>query len=472
MINVEKLVKTFASGTRAVDELDMQVIEGEIYALLGPNGAGKTTTIRVLSTLAGFDAGRVQVAGHDIDRAPDAVRSAIGLVAQQTGVDFFLTGRENLHLQGHLYRMRKADIVRRTQELANYFELTEALDRQVMTYSGGMRRKLDIATALIHQPKLLFLDEPTLGLDINSRKSLWNYVERMNRELGLTILLTTHYLEEADKLSQRVAIINKGQIRAVDTPAALKSSLGGDVLTLTLSQRDPRFEQFAFQLQQQGVAKQHLWEGHHLHLYVTDGAGHVPRIAAQAAEWGLQLESLALSRPSLDDVFLRYTGASLGGQTDEGGGDEWWKQWAGKGGGNWSKKWQQDNAQPAADTDNTSTDGQKAQAQHAEWGTQGPAQQWPAQAQSWPQVGQTSGGPASEPAAHSPVVAPQHGAEKSAANSQAGHGSDSTDKKPESAAETQTHSSNGAPQWPGSPEDWKKWQQSGDSADWQKWQKK
>lgn len=464
MINVEKLVKTFASGTRAVDELDMHVNEGEIYALLGPNGAGKTTTIRVLSTLAGFDSGRVQVAGYDIDRAADAVRSAIGLVAQQTGVDFFLTGRENLHLQGHLYRMRKADILRRTQELADYFELTDALERQVMTYSGGMRRKLDIATALIHRPKLLFLDEPTLGLDINSRKSLWSYVERMNREMGLTILLTTHYLEEADKLSQRVAIINKGKISAVDTPAALKSSIGGDVLTLSFGQREARCEQFAYHLQQQGVAKQHLWEGNQLHLYVTDGASQVPRIAAQAGEWGMTLESLALSRPSLDDVFLRYTGASLGGQTEEGGGEAWWKQWAGKGGGNWSKKWQQDSGErPAVDTESGDSAGWQQNAQ--QWKEQ--AQQWqqPAQtnvgstaAQSWQAQGQTDAAPPSIQQ-ESPALSPDTDS------------TGSTDKQSETAADVPANSP-GKPPWPGSAEDWKQWQQSGDSADWQKWQKK
>lgn len=461
MINVEKLVKTFASGTRAVDELDMHVNDGEIYALLGPNGAGKTTTIRVLSTLAGFDSGRVRVAGHDIDRAPDAVRTAIGLVAQQTGVDFFLTGRENLHLQGHLYRLRKADILRRTQELADYFELSDALDRQVMTYSGGMRRKLDIATALIHQPKLLFLDEPTLGLDINSRKSLWSYVERMNKELGLTILLTTHYLEEADKLSHRVAIISKGKIRAVDSPAALKSSLGGEILTLTLPQRDQRTEQFAWYMQQQGVAKQHLWEDNALHLYVTNGASHVPRIAAQAEEWGLTLESLALSRPSLDDVFLRYTGSSLGGQAEEGGAEEWWKQWAGKGGGSWSKKWQENNSESgtassgdAATSDDSTSGGDTDWRQHAaKWQQhwQQPTQTDAAETKP-PQTPADSHGSATPSAPAVDTATPAHAPPEPAAPADA---SDTSQQK-----------------WPGSAEDWKKWQQSGDADDWQKWQKK
>jgi ABC-2 type transport system ATP-binding protein len=432
MITVEKLVKVFASGKRAVDGLDLEVRAGEIYALLGPNGAGKTTTIRVLSTLAGFDSGRVMVAGHDIDRAADQVRAAIGLVAQQTGVDFFLTGRENLHLQGQLYRMAKPAILARSKELADYFELNEALDRPVTTYSGGMRRKLDIATALMHHPKLLFLDEPTLGLDINSRKSLWRYVERMNRDLGLTILLTTHYLEEADKLSHRVAIINQGKICTVGTPEELKHSIGGDALTLTLPQRDPPAEGFAQWLTQQGIAKQTLWDGNRLHLYVSDGAASVPRVAAAASEQGLSIETLSLARPTLDDVFLRYTGTSLGENADSGGGDQWWTQWAGKGGGGkWAQQWQQG---AEADTEAKSE------------------QAWP-NAEQWNQqtsAAQQNTPPAADAAAAEPAdkqEAGQSGPWPSGAQSDSG--------------ETQ-----------GAEQDWKKWQQSGATQDWQKWQKK
>ena len=347
MITVKKLVKTFPSGKTAVDELDLSVNTGEIFALLGPNGAGKSTTIRVLATLSGFDSGAVNVAGFNVDTDPDSVRAAIGLVAQKTGIDYFLTGRENLHLSGQLYHMSKADILRRTQELAQYFELTEVLDKTAMTYSGGMQRKLDIATALMHSPKLLFLDEPTLGLDINSRQSLWRYIEKMNRELNLTILLTTHYLEEADKLSHRVGIINQGKICTIGTAEELKNSIGGDVITLAFAERNAQVDQFVGTIAQQGLSTQSLWQGSRVHLYTTDGAHNIPKIVGMAGQFGVTIDNLSLARPTLDDVFLRYTGTSLDGKTDEGGGNEWWQQWAGKGGGGkWAQKWQQENAEP------------------------------------------------------------------------------------------------------------------------------
>lgn len=377
MIQVSGLTKTFPGGKKAVDALDLNIRQGEIIGLLGPNGAGKTTTIRVLSTLSGFDDGKVRVAGFDVDVDPEKVRESIGVVAQQTGVDYFLTGRENLDIQGRLYRMKKSDIQSRIQELASYFELQDSLDKQVMTYSGGMRRKLDIATALIHKPKLLFLDEPTLGLDIKSRKNLWTYIEKLNKEFGLTILLTTHYLEEADKLAHRVAIINAGKIRIVGTPEELKSSVGGDSLALTFEQQSPQTQAFAQHLIAQGYAKNSVWDGPRLHLYVQSGAESVPKIARSADEWGIAIVALTLARPSLDDVFLKYTGTSFEGTATEDGGDEWWKQWAGKGGGTgkWQQKWQETSAE--------TTDAAPAQ---AVWPADGEQQQWPAtgEKQTWP----------------------------------------------------------------------------------------
>lgn len=345
MIQVHGLIKVFPSGNRALAGLEMSVEPGEIMALLGPNGAGKTTAIRILTTLSGFDAGEVRVAGLDVDKEPEQVRLSIGLVAQNTGIDYFLSGRENLLLQGQMYRMKAADIRARIDELAKYFGLTEALDRQVMGYSGGMRRKLDIATALIHRPKVLFLDEPTLGLDIKSRKSLWSYIEKLNKEMGLTILLTTHYLEEADKLSHRVSIINAGSIRRVGTPEELKNSIHGDALTLTFERQDNTADAFAAAVKQQGLATGSVWEGSKLHLYVNEGAASVPSIMSLAGTHGAMVTSLSLSRPSLDDVFIKYTGTSMEGPEEEEG-EPWWKQWAGKGGGGdwqkWAKKWQQE----------------------------------------------------------------------------------------------------------------------------------
>ena len=352
MIQVRGLTEVFPGGTDAVDGLDLDVASGEIFALLGPNGAGRSTTIRVLSTLSGFDEGAVEVAGHNVDLDPGKVRQSIGVVAQNTGIDYFLTGRENLELQGQLYRMKKADIAARITELASYFEISDVLDRTVATYSGGMRRKLDIATALIHRPQLVFLDEPTLGLDIKSRKMLWNYIEKLNKELGITILLTTHYLEEADKLAHRVAIINAGKIRASGTPDELKRSIAGDALTLSFDQQDWSTQQFAQAIRQAGYIKDLLWQGNKLHLYVENGADSVPKITALANEMKVHLLTLSLSRPSLDDVFLKYTGTSMDGTVEEAG-DEWWKQWAGKGGGGkWQKQWEQWQEEGAAEGGN------------------------------------------------------------------------------------------------------------------------
>lgn len=342
-IHVEKLTKIYPPDHKAVDELDLVVKEGEIMALLGPNGAGKSTTIRVLSTLSGFDSGKAIVGGIDIDESPEKVRQTIGVVAQKTGVDYFLTGRENMTLQGHMYRMKKADIRSRIEELAEYFELKDSIDKSVMAYSGGMTRKLDIATALIHRPKILFLDEPTLGLDIRSRKILWKHIEELNRKFGLTILLTTHYLEEADKLAHRVAIINTGKIQIIGTPEELKNGIHGDSVVMSFDAVGQKEKAYAAHLKQTGIASGIVWDGNNLHLYVDDGARSVPLIMEQAAPHDVHAKTLSLARPTLDDVFLKYTGASMieSGEEEP---EQWWHQWAGKGGGggDWkktAKKW-------------------------------------------------------------------------------------------------------------------------------------
>jgi len=336
-ILIKKLTKIYPPNHKAIDELDLSVDNSEVMALLGPNGAGKTTTIRVCSTLSGFDSGQVMVGGLDVDIAPDKVRQTIGVVAQQTGIDYLLTGRENMRLQGHLYHMKKIDIDERIKELAEYFELTEQLDNIVTTYSGGIRRKLDIATALIHRPKILFLDEPTLGLDIRSRKVLWKHIEELNSNFGLTILLTTHYLEEADSLSDRVAIINSGKIQIIGTPDDLKNNIKGDSVVISFEKVDEKEQSFSYLAKQQGYIKDTVWEGNNLHLYVEAGAECVPKLMVLASQNHIEVNSLALSRPSLDDVFLKYTGSSMQGTPQETT-DEWWKQWAGKG-GQWQGKW-------------------------------------------------------------------------------------------------------------------------------------
>ncbi|MDH5300675.1 MAG: ATP-binding cassette domain-containing protein [Gammaproteobacteria bacterium] len=369
MINIQGLTKTYASGTQAVNQLSMEVKDGEILALLGPNGAGKSTTIRILTTLAGFDEGKVIVAGFDVDTDADQVRRSIGYVAQETGVDYFLTGRENMELHGRLYRMSGKDIAQRITELAGYFELTEVLDQQVVGYSGGMRRKLDIATALLHSPKLLFLDEPTLGLDTKSRQSLWKYIEKLNRELGLTILLTTHYLEEADKLSHRVAIINQGQIKIIDTPEALKSSIGGDIISLSMEGDNGHEEGLTWALKQAPFIKGTTWENDKLHLYVDNGAQAIPQVMTIATAQNAKVAQISFSRPTLDDVFIKYTGNSINTETEDSG-DKWWEKWAGKGGGKWAKQWQNQAAETTdstAETSATNTDWRETNQEWQKW---------------------------------------------------------------------------------------------------------
>ncbi len=364
MISIKNLNKTYASGAQAVNQLSLEVSAGEILALLGPNGAGKSTVIRVLTTLSGFDDGEVSVAGFNIDTDPAKVRQSIGYVAQETGVDYFLTGRENLTLQGHLYRMKKADITARIEELANYFGIADVLDNLVSSYSGGMRRKLDIATALIHRPQILFLDEPTLGLDTPSRQSLWKYIRKLNDELNLTILLTTHYLEEADKLSNRVAIIHKGQIKIIENPDTLKDQIRGDVVSLQFKNPDDK-NKIADGLAANDFVKDQKWEQDKLHLYVSNGATSIPRLIENCVELKSTVENVSYSRPTLDDVFIQYTGSSIDSTEDEGE-NKWWEKWAGKGGGGkWAKKWQ----------DNQTDDENAETTEEKEWSKE-EAEQW------------------------------------------------------------------------------------------------
>ncbi len=380
MISIKNLSKSYTSNTKAVDNLSLEVEPGEIFALLGPNGAGKSSTIRVLTTLSGFDEGTVSVAGFNVDTHAADVRAAIGYVAQDTGVDFFLSGRENLSLQGHLYKMKKTDIEARIEELSTYFRIDDVLDDLVSSYSGGMRRKLDIATALIHKPKLIFLDEPTLGLDTQSRQDLWQYIRKLNTEMSLTILLTTHYLDEADKLAARVAIMSDGQIKSIGKPETLKDQIQGDVVSLQFDDV-PNNEHVAASLMKNAFVKDHKWEQNKLHLYVSNGANCVPQLIEQCNQLDLQVKNVSFARPSLDDVFIKVTGASIESKTDEGE-DKWWEKWAGKGGGGaWAKKWQEQNsadvvnASSTTDTINTE-ENQDWQEESLKWSSEEQEQWW------------------------------------------------------------------------------------------------
>jgi ABC-2 type transport system ATP-binding protein len=230
-IEVEDLCKTYAGGVEALRGVSFDVRPGEVFALLGPNGAGKSTTVRILTTLSAPTAGKARVAGFDVVRQARDVRRRIGSVAQSSGVDLSATGRENLTLQGHLFRLPAPDLRTRTAELLRLFQLETAADRAASTYSGGMKRRLDVAMGLIHRPEVLFLDEPTTGLDPESRTVMWKEVRRLAAE-GLTLLLTTHYLEEADQLAQRIAIVDGGRVVAAGTPEELKREIPGEGVTL------------------------------------------------------------------------------------------------------------------------------------------------------------------------------------------------------------------------------------------------
>lgn len=304
-IDVDRLTKTYSNGVEAVCGVSFRVEQGEIFGLLGPNGAGKSTTVRMLTTLTAPTGGTASVAGHDIRRDPTGVRRSIGLVAQASGVDKYGTGRENLTLQGQLQRMPKARLRRRVEELLAWVGLTEAADRQVKTYSGGMKRRLDIAMGLVHEPAVLFLDEPTTGLDPESRAALWEDLVRLRQEGNLTVLLTTHYLEEADRLCDRLAIVDQGKIVAEGTPTALKAQIQGDSITLEVDDRPEAVAPLLLPLD--GVLEV-IPNGKAVIARVEQGATAIPSLVTTLERSGIEVGAVTLSRPSLDDVYLFYTG--------------------------------------------------------------------------------------------------------------------------------------------------------------------
>jgi ABC-2 type transport system ATP-binding protein len=312
-IEAERLVREFKKGPRAVDEIDLAVAPGEIYGFLGPNGAGKSTTVHMLTTLLPPTSGTARVAGHDVVKEGPQVRMKIGAALQEAALDPLLTGREHLSLQAALQGLPRSERRGRAVELLARVGLVEAADRKVRTYSGGMKRRLDLALALVHRPRILFLDEPTTGLDIQSRTALWAEVGRLAREDGVTVFLTTQYLEEADVLADRVGIIDRGHIVAEGTPTALKAEIGRPTVEVIPS--DPADQERAAAILQQfgegaassrGVAVR-------LHSGEADLADIVRALDAQ----DLKVEHLQLHQPSLDDVFLAKTGRSLEGGADD-----------------------------------------------------------------------------------------------------------------------------------------------------------
>jgi ABC-2 type transport system ATP-binding protein len=305
-IGTDRLIKTYPKGVRALDGLSFAVPAGTVFALLGPNGAGKSTTIKILTTLARADSGTAVVAGLDVRARAAEVRRVIGVVAQFSGADPMATGRENMLLTGRIQGVGGREAERRGGELLSRFGLAGAAGRLVRTYSGGMRRRLDVAMGLIHRPQVLFLDEPTAGLDPESRSAMWQEIGRLATE-GLTILLTTHYLEEADRLASRLAIIDRGRVVAAGTPDELKGELRGDAVRLELADATAA-GQVLGALAPLRVARDVRTAGHHVSARADDGATALPAMLAALEGAGVAVRAATVARPSLDDVYLRYAG--------------------------------------------------------------------------------------------------------------------------------------------------------------------
>jgi ABC-2 type transport system ATP-binding protein len=309
-LEAQALAKTYKGGVRALDGLSFAVRPGSVYALLGPNGAGKTTAMRILTTLSRPDAGRAAVAGIDVVRYPRRVRAAIGAVSQHGGAVSLLTGQENLALQGRLYGLRRAELRGRTADLLEQFGLADAARRPAKTYSGGMRRRLDVAMVLVHRPAVLFLDEPTTGLDPEGRAELWAVLTGLAARAGTTILVTTHYLEEADQYADRVAIVERGAVVAEGPPSELKDGLRGDSVLLELA--SPELAARAGKvLAGLPLARQVTADGAAVRARVDDGPRALPAVLAALEADQVPVASVAVARPSLDDVYLHHAGRSF-----------------------------------------------------------------------------------------------------------------------------------------------------------------
>jgi ABC-2 type transport system ATP-binding protein len=316
-IEVEGLVREFKNGPRAVDGIDLRVAPGEIYGFLGPNGAGKSTTVLMLTTLLPPTAGTARVGGFDIASEGPRVRGAIGAALQEAALDPLLSGNEHMRLQTALHGLAKAERVERGRELLARVGLSEAADRKVGEYSGGMKRRLDLALALVHRPRILFLDEPTTGLDIQSRTALWDEVARLAAEEGVTVFLTTQYLEEADALADRVGIIDHGHIVAEGTPAELKAEIGRP--TVEAVPRDPADQERVAQALQPFGERCGATHRGGASVLLAGGESQLADVVRALDAEGIAIEQLQLHAPSLDDVFLAKTGRSLEGAGDEAG---------------------------------------------------------------------------------------------------------------------------------------------------------
>ena len=311
IITVNNLVEVYSDGTKAVDDISFNVKEGEFFGFLGPNGAGKSTTIKILTTLLRKTSGSAIVAGHDLDKEPKEIRKLIGVQSQETAVDGDLTGKENLMLQGHFQQLPGPELKQRVNELLKLVELEDAADKRARNYSGGMKKRLDLATALVHRPKLLFLDEPTTGLDPQSRAAIWAYLEKLNKEEGTTIFLTTQYMEEADRLCRQLSIIDFGKIVASGSPAELKRQVGADSIKLSLencAKDKPNAKDILSSLE--GVTNV-IDSEECLTVYAKNAGLIVADIVRAFDTSDIRLSSVSFSSPTLDDIFLQHTGRRI-----------------------------------------------------------------------------------------------------------------------------------------------------------------
>ncbi|MCH8975401.1 MAG: ATP-binding cassette domain-containing protein [Thaumarchaeota archaeon] len=308
-IEIESLTKNFGK-VNAVDDISFNVEEGEIFGFLGPNGAGKSTTMMILTTLLKPTSGRALVAGFDVVSQAKKVRENIGFVQQEIAVDEYLTGRENLILEGRLNHIPSNLIDERIDQVLDLIELVEKQNETVDTYSGGMRKRLDLAGGLLHRPKVLFLDEPTVGLDIQTRRKIWDYIKKIHKEFNMTIFVSTHYMEEADKLCDRIGIIDYGKIQVIDSPQALKDKLGNEIITFKIledvSKTDLLSELKAIQL-----VKDITTKDDQVTVFASKGTELIPMIFQIASNLQIKIISISLTQPTLDDVFISYTGHEL-----------------------------------------------------------------------------------------------------------------------------------------------------------------
>ena len=308
-IETKSLTKSFGDVI-AVNDISFSVNSGEIFGFLGPNGAGKSTTMMILTTLLKPTSGQALISEFDVVGNAKKVREKIGYVQQETTVDEYLTGRENLLLQAKLNHIPKNEINSRIDEVLELIELSDKQNDSVVTYSGGMRKRLDIAGGLLHRPKVLFLDEPTVGLDIQTRRKIWEYIKKIHKEFDMTIFLSTHYMEEADNLCDRIGIIDGGKIQVIDSPENMKNAMGNEVISIIMDDANNR-DSFLSQLKKIEFIKNINEDGTKLTLFVSNGTQVIPKIFQISSELKIKINTISLTRPTLDDVFLSYTGHEI-----------------------------------------------------------------------------------------------------------------------------------------------------------------